>query len=116
MLRNLLVLGTGPRADRLISHVSKDPHWDYNVCGLLVTSAGKPRKEVAGVPVLGGLDDLAKVLERYDIGETILTEPSLERDKILDIIRECEKIGMEVPDFAAFCLAAMCTISDELGL
>jgi putative nucleotidyltransferase with HDIG domain len=31
-------------------------------------------------------------------------------------IRECELIGIPLPEFAAICLAAMCTISDYLGL
>jgi len=33
-----------------------------------------------------------------------------------DYIRECELIGMPLEEFAALSLAAMCTISDELGL
>jgi len=31
-------------------------------------------------------------------------------------IRECEKIGISLEEFAALSLAAMCTVSDELGL
>jgi putative nucleotidyltransferase with HDIG domain len=31
-------------------------------------------------------------------------------------IMECEKLGMDIDDFAAICLAAMQEISDELGL
>ena len=33
-----------------------------------------------------------------------------------DYIRECELIGIPLEEFAALSLAAMCTISDELGL
>ena len=33
-----------------------------------------------------------------------------------DYIRECEKIGIPLEEFAALSLAAMCTVSDELGL
>lgn len=33
-----------------------------------------------------------------------------------DIIRECEMIGIPLPDFAEICLKAMQSISDDLGL
>ncbi len=33
-----------------------------------------------------------------------------------DIIRECEKIGIPLPDFAKMCLEAMCEIDEVLGL
>ncbi|MFC1744208.1 HD domain-containing protein [Candidatus Riflebacteria bacterium] len=33
-----------------------------------------------------------------------------------DIIRECEKIDIPLPEFAELCLKAMCTISGTLGL
>jgi len=33
-----------------------------------------------------------------------------------DTIMECEKLGIDIDDFARICLAAMQEISDELGL
>lgn len=33
-----------------------------------------------------------------------------------DIIRECEKVGIPLPEFCDLCLAAMCDIADDLGL
>jgi len=37
---------------------------------------------------------------------------SIKRENIL----ECEKLGMDISQFATICLAAMCEISDELGM
>ncbi|MGB2631121.1 MAG: undecaprenyl-phosphate glucose phosphotransferase [Candidatus Omnitrophota bacterium] len=88
--RNLLIIGDGPMVDRLIRHISGDPHWDYNIKGVVRVSApgaGDPE----GVPVVGKLTDLPKVMESYDIDEVILTEADLSRSDVIRIILECEK-------------------------
>ena len=92
--RNLLIIGDGPMVERLISHISGDPHWDYNVRGVVRINGGT-EGDPAGVPVLGALDNLTGIVEANDIDEVILTETDLPRAKVMDIILECEKRMIE---------------------
>ncbi|MFH1664551.1 MAG: undecaprenyl-phosphate glucose phosphotransferase [Candidatus Omnitrophota bacterium] len=92
--RNLLVVGDGPMVERIITHVSDDPHWDYNVKGIArikKTGAGN----VGNVPVLGKMEGLDRIIDDNDIDEVILTETELPRSGIIDIIFECEKRMVE---------------------
>jgi putative nucleotidyltransferase with HDIG domain len=45
-----------------------------------------------------------------------MTQKEFARSVNRDYIRECEKIGIPLEEFAALSLAAMCAVSDELGL
>lgn len=88
---NLLIIGTGSTALKLIKHVRNDPHWNYNIVGA-VSVLGEPKQQtLEEVPVIGELSEFSAILSRRNIEEVILTVPSLSRDKILSAILECEK-------------------------
>lgn len=87
---SLLVVGTGSTTQRLIRHISGNPHWNYNICGIVSVDPTK-EKELNGIPVLGDLDDISNILSRREIDEVILTIASLPRQKTFDLILECEK-------------------------
>jgi len=88
---NLLILGTGATAQRLIRHISDDPHWNYRIVGALSISGDSVQEKREEMPIIGTLDELSTILSRREIDEVILTVPSLPRDKIMSIILECEK-------------------------
>ncbi len=92
--RNLLIIGEGPMVGRLISHIADDPHWDYNIKGVMKIS-NISKGSVSKVPVLGVINDIGKVLEAHDIEEVILTEIDMPRAIIMNIIFECEKRMVE---------------------
>ena len=88
--RNLLIIGGGDPAVRIIEHISGDPHWDYKVKGVLLAD-GDDIVSARGIPVLGKMRDLAGVISREGIEEVILSDPSISRESIMDVILECEK-------------------------
>jgi len=92
--RNLLVIGDGPMVNRLIKHIAHDPHWDYNVRGVVRVGSFN-YGEVEGIPTLGGIGDLAHIITENDIDEVILTEVEIPRAEIMEIILECEKHMVE---------------------
>lgn len=92
--RNLLIIGDGDMVGRLIKHISGDPHWDYNVKGVLRVSSDDT-KNIDDVPVLGKIEDFNNIVYANDIHEVILTEVDLPRNKVLDVILECEKQMIE---------------------
>lgn len=88
---NLLLIGTGSTALRLIRHIRGNPHWNYKIIGAVSASEEPGKESLEDIPVIGELDTLPEILSRRDIEEVILTVPSLSRDKIISIILECEK-------------------------
>jgi len=88
---NLLIIGTGPTAGRLVKHIGNDPHWNYKVSGMVRTSIEPDQHKTEGVSILGELEDLPDILSKVEINEIILTDTSLSRELIISIILECEK-------------------------
>ncbi len=92
--RNLLLVGDGPMIDRLIRHISHDPHWDYNIKGVMRLRGDIPDAP-EGVPVLGTLNNFTSVVDSEKIEEVILTEAEIPRNEVINIMMECEKRMIE---------------------
>jgi len=88
---NLLLIGTGETALKLIRHIKNDPHWNYNIIGAVSASSELPKEDLDGVPVIGDMNELPDILSDRAIEEVILTIPSIPRDDVMSIIFECEK-------------------------
>ncbi len=104
--RKLLIIGTGEKAKKLVESIQRNPHLGYEIIGFLSSDAKNPsQKYFLGMHVLGSLNDLAGVISGGWVDEVILTTPDLSRQKVVDIILECEK------ELASFKLAV-----DILGM
>ncbi|NQT89747.1 MAG: undecaprenyl-phosphate glucose phosphotransferase [Candidatus Omnitrophica bacterium] len=88
---NLLLIGTGATALRIIRHIKGNPHWNYRVAGAVAVSGEQKQQALDDVSVIGEIDSLNEILSRRDIEEVILTVHSLPREKIMSVILECEK-------------------------
>lgn len=87
----LVIIGTGPTAERLVSHIANDPHWNYKIVGTVFAGGEGYVSKIEGTPSLGSLDDIAQILSKTEPEEVILTIPSLDRESITKLIFECEK-------------------------
>jgi exopolysaccharide biosynthesis polyprenyl glycosylphosphotransferase len=94
-IRNLLIIGDGEMVPRLVTHISDDPHWDYNVKGVLRIRS-QEKQDIGKVPVLGGVEELSSVISKLDIEEVILTDVEMSRSRMMEIILDCEKHMAEV--------------------
>lgn len=92
--RNLLIIGDGPMVGRLVEHISNDPHWDYNIKGVVRIGGNNPDNS-PGVPVLGTIDNFSGIVNANNVDEVILTEADVPRPRIMNIILECEKRMVE---------------------
>ena len=92
--RNLLIIGESSMTERLIEHISDDPHWDYDVKGTVNISSFENEKNTQS-KCLGTINDLPRLLDEYDIDEVILTDIDLPRAVTMHMVLECEKRMIE---------------------
>ena len=59
---NILIVGTGRRAQEFLSLALRHKEWGYRIAGFLDKDPKLVEKGISGYPVLGSLDDLPKVL------------------------------------------------------
>ena len=73
--RNVLIIGSGRNAEKLIEHYRRNPRFATKVYGIL--DAGRPKgSTVYGVPVYGSLNDLQELLKKENqVHEVMLCDP-----------------------------------------
>ena len=96
----VLMVGTGPGSEMLIQRMNMFPQYGYHVVGV-VDEKEHPGNEFAGVPVVGVLDDLHRLVDDLKIDEAFLAVPGGDRTLLLRLIKLCEdqKIDFKIiPD------------------
>jgi exopolysaccharide biosynthesis polyprenyl glycosylphosphotransferase len=90
----VLVVGTGISAIRLLQKLQDHPEIGYRVLGLLDDSDDPEQKDVAGRPVLGGVDELRRVAVAQGVREVFVAAPSLSHTHMLSLVLDCEDLGL----------------------
>jgi exopolysaccharide biosynthesis polyprenyl glycosylphosphotransferase len=92
--RQVLIVGSGPRALKLFSQLAAAPHARELVVGFVDSSAGMLGK--IGQHPLGTLDELETILMRRTVDEVLITLPIKScYDEIQEAIDVCERVGVE---------------------
>ena len=82
--RNILLVGTGESAEKIIDLLSRNKGWGMNVIGLLHTGKSVCRS-VQGRPVIGDFKDLEKICKARPVDEVIFCDSK--RDAHFDLAR-----------------------------
>ncbi|MDZ7363340.1 MAG: sugar transferase [candidate division KSB1 bacterium] len=91
---NLLIVGTGRRAQEFIRMVKSHSSWGLRIVGLIDDEHGMFGKEIAGYRVLGRLQDIPFILHRKVIDRVIFVVPRLWLNRIDEAILACEREGI----------------------
>ncbi len=91
---NLLIVGTGERAQEFIRNVKEHSNWGVHIVGLIDDDPKYFGKEVEGYRVLGRIQDIGFIANRLVIDRVIFVVPRLWLDRIEIAILECEKLGV----------------------
>ena len=92
---NILIVGTGRRAQEYLSIALRHKEWGYRIIGFLDRDPKMVEKrEISGYPVLGLLDDLPKILEKNVIDEVVFVVPRSWLPMIEKCILYCEAVGL----------------------
>jgi exopolysaccharide biosynthesis polyprenyl glycosylphosphotransferase len=93
-LRQVLIVGTEPRAERYFQLLCNQLHWRAEVLGFLSVGCSE-NKQLCGKPVLGPLADLVRVLQKHVVDEVmVVTCPEDELRKWT--VQACMEKGVTV--------------------
>lgn len=115
-LKNTLILGAGEMGQILALKIAEDKTLGYRAVGFLDDDPVKLGKSYHGIPVLGEISKTREMVEREKVDEVIIASTKIPTERILDIITECERFGIEfkvVPGILE--LIASRVDIDELG-
>lgn len=95
-LRNVLIVGTIESVKDIISTIEKNAYLGLSIIGLLVPREEVQKKEAYGKKILGGLNEIKKILHSIPIDNAIITIDRKDFKDIDDIIFHCEEEGVEI--------------------
>ena len=89
---NVLIYGAGESGVLLVKESRINPNFPYRIVGFLDDNPNKKGGKVYGLRVLGGLEDVEKIVEKNDVSKIIISMPSVEQSKISNILKELNKL------------------------
>jgi exopolysaccharide biosynthesis polyprenyl glycosylphosphotransferase len=93
--RRTLLIGAGTIAGSLAANLQAHPHYGLQPEGMLDDDPLLPEGE-RPVPVLGGCDDLSRVILQHAIDIVIVTYGSLRDPSMVSLLRTCDRLSCEI--------------------
>ncbi len=95
----VLLVGAGDGAEAFIREMTRDPSAGYRVVGLIDEKGGRIGRDIRGVQVLGGLDDVADVVAALDRRgrkprRLIITKNRIEGAQVRALLDTATELGL----------------------
>lgn len=94
--RNVLVVGTGPRARQFLDLINEHDEWGLQVVGLIDEDESLRRQYIGNHPVLGTLNDVPEVVHNNVVDEIVFIVPSSWLPRVQETAAFCELEGIRV--------------------
>jgi exopolysaccharide biosynthesis polyprenyl glycosylphosphotransferase len=107
---SVLLIGNNEITLEVANEIAHNPSYGHKLVGTVAAE----EENVTGLKIVGELDNLAVLIKKYKIDEIILTESSIAKDKMLEILQICQdhRVAFKyVPD-----LFSLMTTSFKPGL
>jgi FlaA1/EpsC-like NDP-sugar epimerase len=75
-IKRALIIGAGDAGALVVRELQKNPQINIIPFGFLDDNPAKLKQQIYGIPVIGNLSDLAKVLDNHHVDEVIISIPS----------------------------------------
>ncbi len=100
--RNVLIYGTDAWGQKLRAKFKLVPTLGLNLVGFVSEDERRVGEAIDRIPVLGGFTDLERVVGENKVSEVFIALPEEEEGRVMEILSECERIGVKyhvVPRF-----------------
>ncbi len=94
--RQVLLVGTEEKAREFIEIVRKNFGWGLDIIGLISTELMRQEGFICGVKILGPYTDFTSIFHQHPVDEVIIFVLTNELPKIEEIIKICEREGVQV--------------------
>lgn len=93
-LQEILIVGTGQSAEKLIHAIDDHKEWGLRIVGLIDRDPQVIDKKIGGIKVIGLLKDLPKLIKENVIDEVVFAVPREWLSDLDDAIYACEEMGI----------------------
>jgi len=92
----VLIVGSGAAGEGLLRALRSSPQLGYLPVGFVDLAAPRPGERIAGVPVLGTLEQLPDLAARHAVAEVLITAGELPGRDVRDIVEHAAAGGFRV--------------------
>lgn len=93
---NILVIGVGRTARRVMDRILNHPEGGYRLVGFVDPHPRrKLRRSIGGFPVLGSTRELTKILRSHPVEQVFLAVPKMPQNEMMNLIVQCEDLGVQ---------------------
>ena len=92
--RKILIVGAGSAGEMLVREMLRDG--GYNPIGFIDDNPNIRNSELHGIPIIGTVDDILTVNQRYDIDRIVIAVPTATDEEMQKIVNNCEAIGVPI--------------------
>ena len=93
--RNILIVGTGLRAQRFIDEVDRSRELGLKIVGLVDDDPQLNGQEIQGHRVIGSIKDIPQIIEARSVDIVVFVVPRSWLDRIEQAILYCETVGIQ---------------------
>ncbi len=94
--KRALIIGAGASGTLLAKQLRLDVNSELNVVAFLDDDHKKHNLVMLGVPIVGGTDDIALVVNKLEIEHIIIAMPSVSKSIIKQIVTKCKQAPVKV--------------------
>ena len=92
----VLIVGTNDSGEALLRSIRRNSKLPYWVAGFVTEDQTRLKSHIAGVPVLGTVDETCHVASQYDVAEVLITAGELSGHQVRRLVDEAASAGIEV--------------------
>jgi exopolysaccharide biosynthesis polyprenyl glycosylphosphotransferase len=92
--QRVLIVGKGKRAAGMIKRINDHPEWGMRILGMIDDEPGQGPRKMEGIPFLGYLEDLGRILKNETVDQVVFMVPRSRLNFIENAVRECETVGV----------------------
>ena len=91
---NVMLIGAGEAGQMILRDIQREGK--LSVCCIIDDNPNKWNRDIDGIPVVGGRDDILSNVEKYNINKIYLAIPSASEIQRRDILSICSETGCEL--------------------
>jgi len=92
--RNILIIGSSHGANEILRFIMANVNLNYNIIGFIDDDRRNKDLSIQGIPILGTLDELSKIVKAKNIDEAIISLHDASKDKMKKIINTCKNANV----------------------
>ena len=93
--KRVLIIGAGESAQMLARDMLQHAQGEYLPVGMIDDDPDKLNREIHGIKVLGGFEDIPDVTEQQSVDLIVIAIPSLSSARMQNLVTICENAGTE---------------------